>query len=124
MCFFQQVVPTGWNQINGWSDRAIRIFDANGGGGTAGGAIGWSGCFDPYRTTDGHAITLSEMPYHDHGSIPANSPWTSGGFVNAPGLNYVAGVGARTDAQGGNAAHTHTIDMRIAYIGVCIGQKQ
>jgi hypothetical protein len=124
MCFFQQLPPPSWNLINGWSNRAIRIMDGNGGGGTAGGAVGWSTVFDGQPNTAGHVLTEGQMPSHVHGDIPNPVPYTSGGFVNVPLTNPVYVTGAKnTAAAGGNQAHSHPIEMRIAWIGVCIGQK-
>jgi hypothetical protein len=127
MCFFQNYPPTGWNQVNGWSDRAIKIVDAGGGGGDAGGAVGWSGIFN--RTNvDGYALTPNDLPSHYHplGIVTATVRVSEDG----PGsIEVTKSVNPYTnDTQtgpvGADQVHIHNIEMRLAYINVCIGQKQ
>lgn len=123
MLFLQAAPPTGWIINGSFHDRALRIVnDAS--GGTNGGSIAFSTVFSRV-STDGAVLSAAQMPSHDHGNIPSASTFTSGGYVNAPGLNYVGQPPhpGRTDAQGGNQAHAHNIEMRVAYTNVVAGQK-
>jgi microcystin-dependent protein len=51
---------------------------------------------------------------HSHGGVPAASAFTSGGFVSAPGLNYVQGVGS-TDAAAA-PDHLHRVVGDTGYV--------
>jgi len=59
-------------------------------------------------TTAGNNISLD----HLHGGIPTQSTFTSGGFVNAPGLNYVGGAATTTGAADRTLNHTHTFSAQ------------
>ncbi len=100
--FVQASAPTGWIQVTGLSDKVLRITDA--GGGTTGGSWTISGA-----SVAGHALSLGEMPGHDHGLGNGNSfPVWAGAFTTAPGgSTYVGSQLAVMTAQGGNAAHNH-----------------
>ena len=120
MNFLQQSPPVGWNPVNGWSNRAIRLVDNGGGGGTAGGALGWSSVFDARTATDGHVMTIAEMPSHAHDTPLGLIDGAGSITFYYPGTNP---TGRGTNAQGGNQPHSHGIDMRLAYICACTGQK-
>jgi hypothetical protein len=120
MNFLQQLPPTGWNVVNGWSNRAVRLVDGNGGGGTAGGALGWSSVFDARTATDGHVLTEAELASHSH-TTPTGLLGAAGSITfYYPGTNQ---TGSGSGAAGGNQPHSHGIDMRLAYICACTGQK-
>lgn len=146
--FYQAAAPTGWTQVTGLDNRALRVVDGEGGG--SGGSLGFTTVFS--RTaTDGTAITTSQMPSHSHGgNTGTNSAGHthdtplggvlginlgSGGSFNvllsAPfnfTLNYPSGgISANhthaISAEGGGAAHTHGMDMRVAYIDLIVCQR-
>jgi len=58
--FGQAVAPTGWSQVAGLDDRALRCVSTIGGGGV-GGSRGLSSA-----SVGGHALTIAEMPKHYH----------------------------------------------------------
>lgn len=60
MLFHQAAAPTGWTQDTTVNDRVLRMVSGAGAG--TGGSWTISGV-----TVDNHALTVSEMPAHDHG---------------------------------------------------------
>lgn len=67
-------------------------------------------------TVDGHALSISEMPSHDH-TLPYNAEGSGGG---GGGPDRLGGTGAITNKNGGGAAHSHgltgeSVDNRPAY---------
>ncbi len=66
-----------------------------------------------YGTTEGHQLTINEMPSHDH----AENPWVSinlsgpiGLYGNSPGGSAnMFSVTPRTEKTGGDQAHAHDI---------------
>lgn len=119
--FYQSNPPTGWTIVTGLTDRGIRVVsDAS--GGTSGGSVGFNTVF-ARTATDSHVLTLTEIPSHSHGPPSPGQTLGSGGsgFTTPGGFDAVA-MG-NTGAAGGGAGHTHTMDMRLSYVNMCIGQK-
>jgi len=113
--FYQATAPTGWTQDVTNNDAILRVVSAGGGG--AGGTAGLVTA--PLAITDGHVLTIAEMPAHTH-TIPfiqfsqtgfsAGSPMTSSGTTTS-------------SATGGDGAHTHTITWAPKYIDVIVCTK-
>ena len=61
MLFIQDSVPTGWTLDVSANDKVIRVVNVAASGGVVGGSWTISG-----MSGDGHALTVSEMPPHDH----------------------------------------------------------
>lgn len=127
MFFGQQYAPAGWNQVNGWSDRAIRLVDGGGGGGGFGGAYGWSSLMT-FQNTGAFGITETEMPAHHHGFGAVYT--TVRVSEDGPGsIQVVQNVNpysndVQTSDTGGSQGHLHGLDLRLAYVDTCVGQKQ
>lgn len=84
MVFYQASPPTGWTQDTAVNDRVLRV--VSGSGGTTGGSWTISGV-----TVDGHALSVSEMPAHDHGGASGS---TSPGTNSAGSHTHEASAGS------------------------------
>jgi len=126
MLFIQDFVPTGWTIDNSFIDKTILVVAEASGGIPAGDWV-----ISGFQA-DGTAITIAQMPVHQHdlfGSGGAdenvgynqNGP-TSGAGPNPPGTP----PGRPVEFTGGGGVHTHTISndgtWRPAYVGaiVCV----
>ena len=103
MAFFQAAAPLGWTQDTANNDALLRVVSA------AGGAVGGTGSIATGvvmpTATDGHTLTLSEIPAHTH-QFNSSGP----GAVFPNGYSPAgASIGQNTTSAGGGAAHTHTI---------------
>jgi hypothetical protein len=109
MMFVQDAVPTGWTFDSTINDRVVIITDTLLSGGVTGGGWAITGL-----TADPHALSVAEMPAHQHDII--------GGSGGADNVNYDsnnngpnAATGARgiagrpTEIAGGGGTHTHSI---------------
>ena len=134
MLFQQTSAPVGWTKdvTAGVNDRALRV--VNGTAGT-GGSVAFSTVFG--RTaTDGHSLTIAEMPAHDHGggdhthtintalggatAQPNRVNEDADGAVDTATTNASGNI---INSQGSNAAHTHDIDLQVQYLDVIVGVK-
>ena len=115
MVFYQNTAPTGWTRSNVTSGgRAIKLADSGDTGGTTAGSVTFDTVFG--RTvTDGHQLTIAEMPAHDHtGALSATSSAEGGANLRAYNQTRVD-----TGSTGGDGSHSHNIDLRVNY-AVCI----
>ena len=100
MSFFQASAPTGWTQVTTSDNAMLRVVSGTGGG--------TGGTDSPIshvhtHTTGSHALTIAEMPSHDHaGTQPQQVN------IDTPQqfINSVSGA-TRTGLTGGNATHNH-----------------
>lgn len=127
MVFQQTAAPTGWTKDTSQNDRALRV--VSGSVGSPAGSQSLT-AFTPAGTVAGHAITLSEMPVHDH-TIPF-------AVANHSGASAIGGIGdggqaqprfrfnMSTGTQGGNNAHNHGwtgTETSIRYWDCIVAQK-
>lgn len=116
MSFFQASVPTYWTQDVSQNDKVLRVVNSTGGGSAGGWTI-------TGFVSGSHAITIAEMPAHDHTYVWNPSAPRSGGGVNGGSSNPTRSTGS----TGGGGGHTHTLvhdgNWRPAYIDVVIGAK-
>ena len=120
MLFQQTAAPTGWTKQTAASlnNSAIRITT---GTVTAGGGDDFSTVFGASKVTGGHALTIAEMPAHNHpggdaarfiggdsGSGAGSGPITSGGTVGS---------------QGSGSAHDHDLTMDLKFNDVIVASK-
>tara|TARA_R110000744_G_C19371578_1_gene562699 strand:+ start:2838 stop:3500 length:663 start_codon:yes stop_codon:yes gene_type:complete len=126
MTFYQAAPPFGWTQVPTLTNSLLRIVSGAGGG--AGGTDSpISLVHEHTHTTGSHALTVNEMPSHNH---------TIG---NDPGSTSLTGIYARSESQqtgtitssstGGNAVHNHgatgsnTLTYAPKYIDMIIASK-
>ena len=127
-------IPTGWSLCdgtNGTPDMRAAFPVGVGGAYTLGGTGGTSNITYP-AATNGHALTIAEMPAHSH-TVALDSKVANGTADGAPAP--VNAVGADSNAssiayqlsntKGGDQPHVHSIDNTIGiganvppYIGV------
>ena len=126
MVFYQAAAPLGWTKVTNANESTLRV--VSGAGGNKGGSVAFSTLFGR-TTTDGHALTIAEMPSHNHGYIDLwDSILTDGNFdpPGAPGMDPTLDVIINNDttgSTGGNQAHVHPLDMRVLYVDVIICTK-
>lgn len=127
MLFQQAAAPTGWSIETGaaYSNAAMKIVTS--GTPTTGGSDAFSTVFGAEKTTAGHALTIAEMPAHDH---PLTNNTNVTRKTSGPIELYTGGAG--TDGttatlsvgnRGGNAAHAHDLTMNIKYAEFILCQK-
>tara|TARA_R110000823_G_scaffold201784_1_gene332630 strand:+ start:5256 stop:5864 length:609 start_codon:yes stop_codon:yes gene_type:complete len=100
MSFFQASAPTGWTQVTASDNAMLRVVSGTGGG--------TGGTDSPIshvhtHTTGSHALTIAEMPSHDHAG-------TQPGVVNldTPQQNFnMVNSATRTGLTGGGETHNH-----------------
>jgi hypothetical protein len=123
MIFAQTAAPTGWTKSTTHNNKALRVVS---GAASSGGSVAFTTAFSAARglsgSTDGHALTIAEMPAHTHGQESM-----------AVGINFASGAGyntttTQTDSTGGGAAHSHTlasgsVNLDVQYVDVIIAVK-
>lgn len=116
MVFQQTDAPPGWTKDTSINDYALRVVD---------GAVGltpgtaFSTVFAQVATA-GHALTIPEIPSHQHSQVAPNGTTTTGGGGFPAGD---APTTINTGATGGNGAHTHPITLTVAYADVIVAEK-
>jgi hypothetical protein len=123
MIFAQTAAPTGWTKSTTHNNKALRVVS---GAASSGGSVAFTTAFSAARglsgSTDGHALTIAEMPAHTHGQESM-----------AVGINFASGAGyntttPQTDSTGGGTAHSHTlsagsVNLDVQYVDVIIAVK-
>jgi len=110
--FGSAAAPSGWVQVAGLDDRALRCVSTIGGGGV-GGSRGLSSA-----NVGDHALTIAEIPPHHH--TYQTWQYTTGGAWSEYDDNaYMANL--NTDDTGGGGAHNH--GLSLAYVDVMLCQK-
>ena len=153
MLFRQSNAPTGWTKDTAHNDKALRVVSGSAG---SGGNIKFSHVFNAKAISGsvstsisgsvaGHALSISQIPSHNHNfsgsvSIPSGHNSTD---ANAAGVVGVLSYGShkfsfsgQTSNRGNGAAHSHgwsgsanstfrgnSIDMRVRYVDVIIATK-
>lgn len=142
--FYQASAPTGWTQDTSVNDRVLRIVSGSGGG--TGGSWTISGLGQGNLSVDGHQLSISEIPSHNHGGgnhshAQRGDPTTTGatnsvkentdgsGTIN--NLNNTAGSGTIISTEGGDGSHSHGLSgspdqdgtWRPSHIDVIVASK-
>lgn len=150
MLFQQATVPPGWTQDTSvQNDSLLRMVNGSGGGVHGGNGVSsvlWGGA-----SSDGTAISVSQMPSHNHGvndpghthttSIGYNCEGGGGGWGSQAGVmespnannptpmqnvNWVwnSGTGISIQNNGGSQAHSHTLSaLNVNTLDVIVGVK-
>ena len=130
MVFQQNTAPAGWlKDVALPISSAFRYVHTVSGGGTGGSKTFSSVFVAGYGlggSTDGHAITTSEMPSHSH-TVDDVVDGAGASTGLAAGTGTVIGT-ATALATGSGGAHTHglsggTVDLDVRYIDVIIAEK-
>lgn len=137
MPFYQATAPTGWTKLTIHDNKALRV--VSGSGGVSGGTVDFSTAFASKAvsgTTDGHALTINEMPAHQHGDgvgDTGNFAFTHGSQAASATSNMSTGsdnssVEGLTEIIGGGAAHTHAfsasaINLAVKYCDVILASR-
>jgi hypothetical protein len=119
--FHMAFAPTGWTTDATLSDYTIQIVPS--GGGSAAGATGYSALFNATWTTDGHTLSVGEMPAHAHTDAGHSHAASDSGHTHpaATGFFVVTSGGANTFAGGGSAGNTPTTGVGNANISIGVG---
>lgn len=133
MLFQQTAAPTGWTKDTTHNDKALRVVSGTAG---FGGSVLFSTVFG--RTaTDGFTLSSGTIGPHTHtGGVNDKFERASAqDFVGVPaGGDYpvptsvsnsalTALTAHTTDSAGGGLAHSHGMDMRVAYVDVIVATK-
>ena len=112
MSFWQIRAPSGWAQVTGLNDRALRVVETT--GGTTGGSLPLSSPSIGY-----HAVTVEEMASHAH--YYYEHQWTAIQCGVDDRMRPDGLVRELTSYEGGGQAHTH--DLNLAYVDIIICKK-
>lgn len=99
--FDQVSAPPGWSLATDTGDKLIRLATTATDGGGTGGTWTISGL-----TVDGHALTINEMPAHNHDIKGSNSS-DGGAQLGMFRQNQNSTNATAVQSEGGGAAHTH-----------------
>lgn len=138
MLFQQTAAPTGWTKSVTHNDKALRVVSGAVG---AGGSLAFSTVFSRTQT-DGTALTVGQMPVHNHGVTDPghNHTASTNGQYGTSYLSGGGGGGVTTMAPasvtvntgytnisiqnaGNNEAHYHGADMRVNYVDAIVATK-
>jgi hypothetical protein len=125
MLFAQTAAPTGWTKSTTHNNKALRV--VSGAAGT-GGTVAFTTAFSASRglsgSTDGHILTIAQIPAHDH----LYSTIGGGAVIGAATPAYATGASTTTSSTGGGTAHSHTlaagsVNLDVQYVDVIIAVK-
>ena len=125
MTFFNTVVPLGWVQDTTNNDSMMRVVQSAGGG-VGGTESPTSINFGHAHTTNGHVLTIAEMPAHTHGAISGQDSQFGTHFDATSVTNN--GI-INTQSAGGGEAHGHgntgtaSLTWSPKYLNMIIGNK-
>jgi hypothetical protein len=146
--FYQAAAPLGWTISAGFTDHTVWVNAAS--GGTTGGSSAYSAMFQAQWTSDGTAISIAQMPAHNHtdsghthtdsGHNHSQAPSTlynSGATVQGGvslGATTGSGLTANSSANistsfaniqntGGGGTHNHTKTFNAQYASMIMAVK-
>jgi hypothetical protein len=130
LTFNQSAAPTGWTKLTTYDNAALRVVSGAVGDG---GSIDFTTAFASHTTTGtvaSHALTLAQMPNHNHssfhaatvnGTFGASRGGDPGDAAQSPGI-------ASLPSDGGGQGHDHgftggALDLSVKYVDVIICSK-
>lgn len=117
--FQQTAAPTGWTKLVVDNNKALRLTT---GTVTTGGTQAFTTTFGSGKTTDGHQLTVAEMPSHTH-----TTDGSVGGIGGISGVNEGARVTENdytTSSTGGDGSHSHNLsNFDLQYVDVILASK-
>lgn len=117
MLFQQTNAPTGWTKNTSFNDYGLRV-TSGAVGSTPGTAF--STVF-AQSAVGSHTLITSEMPAHTH-NLP-HYPLQVGDGTSGGGNAYSSWTAEDTSSVGGDAGHTHSIQLTLSYVDVIIATK-
>lgn len=135
MLFAQSNAPTGWTKITTHDNKALRVVS---GSASSGGTNGFTQAFNTTYSTDGHALTVNQMPSHFHydGAGGSSADWRVAmfGYTTSSSVGGFASGSLSSDNDdsiyafqssevGANEAHSHTFNFDVAYVDVILASK-
>jgi hypothetical protein len=125
MLFQQTAAPVYWTKQTTHNDKALRVVSGTAGSGGTNAFSVVNGATAAF--VNGHVLTVAEMPSHSPPVTPsgvkgAPNGGVSFGLVSQPGAEYPF-VAIGTSNTGGDVAHSHTLNMAIAYVDLIICSK-
>lgn len=120
MLFQQTTAPSGWTKLTTgiYDNAALRVTTGTVG---SGGSETFTSVFTSGKTSDGHALTIAEMPPHAHSTDVVRGVLQSNASTNTN--EGVWGTGS-TGSAGGGAAHSHGLPtFAVKYVDLIVAQK-
>ena len=119
MLFAQTDAPVGWTKIVAHNDKTLRVVS---GAASSGGTRSFSSVFATGFSTDGHAITIDQMPAHSHLQGVQYKTTDAGGSATylIPGTSFYS---TSTGETGSSQPHSHTMNMNVQYVDVILASK-
>ena len=143
MLFVQSAAPTGWTKLTNHDDKALRVVSgAAGSGGTKAFSAAFAANKAVSGTVAGRALTLAQIPAHEHPLFAPDSNTQPTDNKVYTGLGYQAGQGryivnfwadrygyneVKAAAVGSGQSHNHdfsgSVALDVAYVDVIVAQK-
>jgi hypothetical protein len=119
MLFQQSAAPVGWTKVLTHDNKALRVVSGAVG---SGGAIDFTAAF-VNGNVGATGLTIAQIPSHTHTvNVPTYSE-TGIGNVASGGNTFDVNFALNTDATGGGATHSHTINLDVKYVDIIIASK-
>lgn len=121
MLFQQTAAPLDWTKQVTHDNKGLRVVSGVAG---SGGANAFTTVFSAAKSTANHAITIAQMPAHNH-PIQVRSGSTGGSpGVERQAQNASSNNNARILFTGGGGGHLHTIaNFDLQYVDIIIASK-
>ena len=104
LVFFQAAAPVGWTQLTANNDSMLRIVNTTGGG-SGGSASPISLNWSHTHATNGHSLTIAEMPAHTHTVALGTQVFASYNTSNS--TQRIGNTNVDSGSSGSGAAHDH-----------------
>jgi len=125
MLFIQATAPTGWTRV-AQNDKALRVVNGGGTGGTAGGTNSFSGTFTAQTFSANVPVTINSFSMTSttidvNTMVQHSHPLNAGGSESRNGPNPSQGTSSGTapstntgNSTSNNAGHTHPVTYTSA----------